>query len=65
MGGGFIPNMCTCEGNAKCPDGVQCQDLNKICDLPIGGWICPNGKLPQGAPKKVCGDPTQFIHFGP
>jgi hypothetical protein len=55
---GGYPAMCTCGSDADCWTGGPCFDMNALCTHPLyGSMLCPGGKLPDGVPKGLCGNP--------
>ncbi len=60
--GGITMGVCTCDNGAKCPDGLKCYPLDIVCTMPnVGEVLCPNGKLPQNAPRHICKDPRSLF----
>ncbi len=55
--------VCSCDYGAQCPDGLKCYELDEICAMPvIGDLACPDGKLPDNAPRRICKDPKTLIN---
>jgi len=63
--GAPMMGVCTCTDGAKCPDNGKCYSLETICAIKdYGQLLCPDGKLPQKAPKYICRDPSSLISGG-